>query len=990
MKKLLLALFLAIAFFAAHAQTKSLVISQVFGAGGLSGAPYSHDFVELYNPTDKAVSLEGWSIQYSPASNNRWNTGTVKLTGLMAPGSYFLIQLNGTEGVAKPLPTPDLIATVNVDIRATEGKVALVNSIVALEGNCPVGGSVVDFVGFGGAADCSETAVAPATSNTRSIVRRNNGCNDTDNNAADFEAVAPAPRNSLSPANLCNGATILITSVSSLPFCINPSNGSTGSVSFEAAGSFTNAQFKAVLSDATGNFTTALIIGNITVTGTNPTSTIPVQIPKGLTTSKGYRIRIEVTSPSFIGTPSNAIEIINGAANVNTFTASPNADNTALIWSVPSGCFDEIMIVAKEGTSISEAPTGDGSLYIADLNLKGSGSLFNGGKVVYKGTHSGPVVTGMEAGKEYFFKAFTRNGSFWSPGIEIKVKARLLPLPGEILINQMSPQYDSASHEYIELVNTTGKTFDLSELSISVHSANGNKSVAGNTLTGMLQPHSYWLLSSKEVVKVGKTNLPRDGYIADGIAQTTSQIALLRKADSTVIDGFGFGAIAVKTYTEGEPANAPTTKGGFKRKAEGYDTNNNSADFERVANADIDLRNNQSRLANKDAVIMGGHYTRLYVTGNAKITGPVILSEKVVLLKGMLQLSENNLTTSKIEGGNSESFLQTNGAGAVTVQNVQDAATVVPVGNSTYNGVTISKGTGADWTVHVADDIHATAPFGKDKAVWRTWLITPSATTITGANIQLQYNDDATQAGAELSKAEVQVWQHNSTWAVTGAPQKPVSSNGSKSVSILNWQQSGSFVIANPIAELSTLAVLPIRFIDVKATELPHAVQISFTNATESDVAHYSIERSLNSTDFISLGTIQPLHKNGGIATYQWLDRTRPSGHIYYRIKGVEKDGKHLYSSILRIAINRNNNAFSLFPNPVQGRQFTWQGNMAKGSYILRIIGSNGQQVLARQFEFGGGNISETIHLPAGTPPGIYTLQISNGHYRRIQSFVVL
>ena len=32
-----------------------IVISQVYGGGGNAGATYTHDFIELYNPTDKDV-----------------------------------------------------------------------------------------------------------------------------------------------------------------------------------------------------------------------------------------------------------------------------------------------------------------------------------------------------------------------------------------------------------------------------------------------------------------------------------------------------------------------------------------------------------------------------------------------------------------------------------------------------------------------------------------------------------------------------------------------------------------------------------------------------------------------------------------------------------------------------------------------------------------------------------------------------------------------
>ncbi|MEH7118869.1 hypothetical protein V7128_15795 [Neobacillus vireti] len=42
----------------AHAeQADHVVISQIFGGGGNTGAPYNKDFIELYNPTDLPVDL---------------------------------------------------------------------------------------------------------------------------------------------------------------------------------------------------------------------------------------------------------------------------------------------------------------------------------------------------------------------------------------------------------------------------------------------------------------------------------------------------------------------------------------------------------------------------------------------------------------------------------------------------------------------------------------------------------------------------------------------------------------------------------------------------------------------------------------------------------------------------------------------------------------------------------------------------------------------
>src|SRR3954464_3695788 len=68
----------------AHAeQAEHVVISQVYGGGGNSGATYSNDFIELYNPTDSDVSLDGWSVQYTSQVGTGWAvtpiiTGTIK------------------------------------------------------------------------------------------------------------------------------------------------------------------------------------------------------------------------------------------------------------------------------------------------------------------------------------------------------------------------------------------------------------------------------------------------------------------------------------------------------------------------------------------------------------------------------------------------------------------------------------------------------------------------------------------------------------------------------------------------------------------------------------------------------------------------------------------------------------------------------------------------------------------------------------------------
>ena len=202
----------------AEAISSGLRISQVYGAGGNSGAVLNADYIEIFNAGDTALSLDGLSLQYASATGTgNFGSGDYQLTELpnvmVQPGQYFLVQeAGGANGVA--LPTPDHIDPTPIAIAATAGKIALVNSTTTLGCNgssTPCNASqlalIIDLVGFGTANFYEGTAAAPAISTTTAAFRASGGCVDTDDNGADFTAEAPAPRNTASPTNLC--ATVI-------------------------------------------------------------------------------------------------------------------------------------------------------------------------------------------------------------------------------------------------------------------------------------------------------------------------------------------------------------------------------------------------------------------------------------------------------------------------------------------------------------------------------------------------------------------------------------------------------------------------------------------------------------------------------------------------------------------------------------------------------------------------------------------------------------
>jgi len=167
----------------AQAVSANVVISEVYGGGGNSGAIWKNDFVELYNRSEAAVDVSGWVVQYYSAAGTVPAGGTATLTGSVAPKHTYLVQMGaGANLLATPLPTPDAIGTAAMS--GTNGRIDLRLADTT---------TIVDRVGYGTALTF-EGSPAPGLSNTTSATR-NAPCVDTDVNATDFRATEPTPEN---------------------------------------------------------------------------------------------------------------------------------------------------------------------------------------------------------------------------------------------------------------------------------------------------------------------------------------------------------------------------------------------------------------------------------------------------------------------------------------------------------------------------------------------------------------------------------------------------------------------------------------------------------------------------------------------------------------------------------------------------------------------------------------------------------------------------
>jgi predicted extracellular nuclease len=189
---------LAFAFAApAMAQLQPLRISQVYGGGGQPGAALRHDFVELFNAGEGAVSLDGMFLHVSASGSTTWLPAAA-LGGSLEPGQYLMVRFAaGAETSMPALDTYDLSTSVN--LAANAGKIAL-TATAARPSGCAY--TAVSFVSYG-TTNCPSGA-APALTAETSAQRRDDGCYASTSNA--FQALAPNPRSRATPRRYCGGS----------------------------------------------------------------------------------------------------------------------------------------------------------------------------------------------------------------------------------------------------------------------------------------------------------------------------------------------------------------------------------------------------------------------------------------------------------------------------------------------------------------------------------------------------------------------------------------------------------------------------------------------------------------------------------------------------------------------------------------------------------------------------------------------------------------
>lgn len=164
-----------------------------------------------------------------------------------------------------------------------------------------------------------------------------------------------------------------------------------------------------------------------------------------------------------------------------------------------------------------------------------------------------------------------------------------------------------------------------------------------------------------------------------------------------------------------------------------------------------------------------------------------------------------------------------------------------------------------------------------------------------------------------------------------------------------------------------------------QARQNNNGVQLLWTALDESNMLSHEIEKSANGSSFTVVGRFTA-RNSAAPFTYTYADATPVEGINYYRVRSTDKNGVVTYSRIMQVDNSYRKSELRIIPNPVQNGMLNMQlNNFSGGKYVVSLLSSSGQRILARTLDISDGSVVQSVALPSGLARGTYMLQLTNG-----------
>lgn len=350
------------------------------------------------------------------------------------------------------------------------------------------------------------------------------------------------------------------------------------------------------------------------------------------------------------------------------------------------------------------------------------------------------------------------------------------------------------------------------------------------------------------------------------------------------------------------------------------------------------------------------------------------LSGTLTLNSGILDLNGNNLNLG------STGILQNESANAyvtgTTGYIISNANLNMPQAISPGNiGLTVTGNT--NWGNTVFKRSNYAVSNGSKQTIKRFYEVVPTNNTNLNATVRFNYLDGELNGIQETDLKLIFSDNNGLSWT---------NLNGNNDAT-QNYIEASN-VTAMGRFSASDFVTLPISSIKLSGKASQELVNISWNTINEVNVAHFILEKSTNGIIFTTLANVASNSATSKDNTYSSMDKKPNVGTNYYRVRGIDRDGKETISAILPVNFSLSvQQELTVFPNP-STKLIKVQFNAINLQPItLSVISSLGKTELSQiiQPQIGLNEIPLDITTLAS---GVYYIKVSGTTFNKSTKFI--
>jgi|GEM_PF-1258477 len=788
-------------------------------------------------------------------------------------------------------------------------------------------------------------------------------------------------------------------------------------ISYDATGTYNSGNvFNVQLSNASGSFASPTVIGSYTGT---KSAIVKVALPSHLADGTGYKIRVVSTNPVVTGVTNETSITVHDRPYSQTVTGAGVANNTfSYTYSVPTATGSTWQWIAPQA-SVSQTNNnasltwntagqpntiqiietnqygciGDTSIKtvnVYDLKIDNIASSLLTPCPAGTLTITGFATGVYDAGNTFTAQLSNASGSFASPVNIGTVSANPVGSSQQVTINATLP---------FPLANGAGYRVRI---------------ISSSPTVSAIEVSEQNIVIDKPDIGIDQTAGNCPGFTADisSIFNTTSLTTLWDVPDPGAVYAGTYQLIV--TNLNGCKDTASVTVSNFPKPDLGTDKSitiaclHGTADLTTVYNTASYPSVNYS--VSIPSMVSSGEYNVMVTDHNGCMdTAMVVVQDPVLIPIATVTNNEKIANRECTDSDGWTNYYNDNG----TPGDYSDDLLLLSIEKNGNNIGTVGDGT---FEVKVAATENAGSNSGKFitsplipsgyyfYSANRYWNVTATSQPASQVNVRFYYNtqdlDDVNGGFTETSFTHSQLTVYKLT---SGNPDPDGNWEGAANAefysegptpSLSNWlytnlgnsRHIAEFAVnsfsGGGIGVLTMEQPLPVTLVSFNATALKDKVVLLWSTATEVNSSVFEVQRSINGTNFKTIGAVPASGNSSMLQNYVFNDLQGivfKGRVVYYRIIEKDLDGKEFYTETRTVKIPKDYNSLHLVYNPVRNEAILKYESISRENIQLSVVDHLGRVVIVLQQAVQPG-INEIRIKTEKLVSGIYEVVLRNNN----------